>query len=110
MVNEGYGVTTAEEMKVALESHGGVRGCRFAVLEIDKTKMNAEVCKIPGISFLNKFHFFEDGVRCWKVYQIGKGHFYLYASVTRAQEDTGLKVLVPFSSQPGCLGALALHP
>ena len=38
-------------------------------------------------------------------------HFYLYASVTtRVQEDTGLKVLVPFSSQPGCLGALAVHP
>ena len=43
-VNEGHGVPTAEEMKVALESHGGVQGCRFAVVEIDKTKMNAEVC------------------------------------------------------------------
>ena len=51
-VNEGHDVTTAEKMKVALESHGGVRGCRFAVVEIDKTKMNAEVRKIPGISFL----------------------------------------------------------
>ena len=109
-VNEGHDVTTAEEMKVALESHGGVRGCRFAVVEINKTKMNAEVCKIPGISFLNNFHFYEDGVRSWKAYQIGKGHFYSYASVvTRAQEDTGLKVLVPFSSQPGCLGEIAVH-
>ena len=109
-VNEGHDVTTAEEMKVALESHGGVRGCRFAVVEINKTKMNAEVCKIPGISFLNNFHFYEDDVRSWKAYQIGKGHFYSYASVvTRAQEDTGLKVLVPFSSQPGCLGEIAVH-
>ena len=109
-VNEGHDVTTAEEKKVALESHGGVRGCRFAVVEINKTKMNAEVCKIPGISFLNNFHFYEDGVRSWKAYQIGKGHFYSYASVvTRAQEDTGLKVLVPFSSQPGCLGEIAVH-
>lgn len=110
-VNEGHDVTTAEEMKVALESHGRVRGCRFAVVGIDKTKMNAEVCKIPGISFLNNFHFIEAGARCWKAYQIGKGHFYSYASViTRAQEDTGLKVLVPFSSQPGFLGAIAVHP
>lgn len=109
-VNEGHDVTTAEEMKVALESHGGVRGCRFAVVEINKTKMNAEVCKIPGISFLNNFHFYEDDVRSWKAYQIGKGHFYSYASVvTRAQEDTGLKVLVPFSSQPGCLGEIAVQ-
>lgn len=109
-VNEGHDVTTAEEMKVALESHGGVRGCRFALTEIDKTKMNAEVSKIPGISFLNNFHFYEDGVRSWKAYQIGEGHFYSYASVvTRAQEDTGLKIVVPFSSQPGCLGAIAVH-
>ena len=109
-VNEGHDVTTAEEMKVALESHGGVRGCRFAVVEIDKTKMNAEVSKIPGISFLNNFLFYEDGVRSWKAYQIGKGHFYPYASVTtRPQEDTGLKTVVPFSSQPGCLGAIAVH-
>ena len=56
-VNEGHDVTTVEKMKVALESHGGVRGCRFAVVEINKTKMNAKVHKIPGISFLNNFHF-----------------------------------------------------
>ena len=30
-VNEGHDVTTADEMKVALVYHGGVRGCRFAV-------------------------------------------------------------------------------
>ena len=73
-VNEGHDVTTAEEMKVALEFHGGVRACRFAVVEIDKAKMNAEVSKIRGISFFNNFHFYEDGVRSWKAYQIGKGH------------------------------------
>lgn len=45
------------------------------MVEIDKTKINAEVCKIPGISFLNNIHFIEDGVQCWKAYQIWKGHF-----------------------------------
>ena len=42
-VNEGHDATTAREMKVALDSHGGVRGCRFAVVEIDKTQLNAQV-------------------------------------------------------------------
>ena len=32
-VNEVHDVTTAGEMKIALESHG-VRGCRFTVVEI----------------------------------------------------------------------------
>ena len=51
-VNEGHDVTTAREMKAALESHGGVRGCRCAVVEINKTQLNARVKKIPGISLL----------------------------------------------------------
>ena len=33
-VNEHNDVTTASEMKKALESHGGVKGCRFAVVEL----------------------------------------------------------------------------
>ena len=32
-VNENNEVTTAEEMKKALESHGGLRGCRVAVVD-----------------------------------------------------------------------------
>ena len=62
-VNEGHDITTAEEMKIALESHEGVRGCRFAVVEIDKSTQNSQLKKIPGISFLNSFMFFDDGIR-----------------------------------------------
>ena len=83
-------------MKIALESHEGVRGCRFAVIEIDKaTQTFSQVKKIPGISFLNNF-FFDDGIRTWKAYQIGEDHFYPYFSLTsNAQGGTVIKVLVP---------------
>ena len=37
-VNEKYDVTTAENMKEALESHGGLKGCRVAVVQVDTTK------------------------------------------------------------------------
>ena len=37
-VKENNDVTTAEEMKKALESNGGLRGCRVAVVEIDPSK------------------------------------------------------------------------
>ena len=105
-VNEGHDITTAEEMKIALESHEGVRGCRFAVVEIDKSTQNSQVKKIPGISFLNNFMFFDDGIRAWKAYQIGEGHFYPYSSLTtNAQGATAIKVLNPFSSPSNCSGA-----
>ena len=110
-VNEGHGITTAEEMKIALESHEGVRGCRFAVVEIDKSTQNSQVKKIPGISFLNNFMFFNDGIRAWKAYQIGEGHFYPYFPLrTNAQGATAIKVLNPFSSPSNCSGASLAGP
>ena len=51
-VNKNNDVTTAEEMKKALESHGGLRGCRVAVVEIDPFKDSHEANKIPDISLL----------------------------------------------------------
>ena len=105
-VNEGHDITTAEEMKIALESREGVRACRFAVVEIDKSTQNSQVKKILGISFLNNFMFFDDGIRAWKAYQIGEGHFYPYSSLTtNAQGATAIKVLNPFSSPSNCSGA-----
>ena len=55
-VNENNNVTTASEMKKALESHGGVRGCRFAVAElhIEESNEPPEI-KWDGISFLYNF-------------------------------------------------------
>ena len=37
-VNEKYDVNRAEDMKAALESHGGIKGCRVAVAEVDMTR------------------------------------------------------------------------
>ena len=53
-VNENNEVTTAEEMKKALESHGGLRGCRV------------EANKIPDISLLYNFKFEDSEIRVWK--------------------------------------------
>ena len=93
-------------MKIALESHEGVRGCRFVVVEIDKSTQNSQVKMIPDISFLHNFMFFDDGIRAWKAYQIEEGHSYPYSSITtNAQEGTAVKVLNPFSSPSNCSGA-----
>ena len=62
-VNENNDVATAEEMKKALESHGGLRGCRVAVVEIDPAKDLHEANKIPDISLLYNFKFEDSGIR-----------------------------------------------
>ena len=48
-VNEKHDVATAEDMKAALESHGGIKGCRAAVVEVDTTRERNKDCKIPGM-------------------------------------------------------------
>ena len=97
--------TVEEIMKIALESHEGVRGCHFVVVEIDKSTQNSQVKKIPGISFLHNSMFFDDGIQAWKAYQIEEGHSYPYSSIkTNAQEGTAVKVLIRFRHHLIALG------
>ena len=56
-VNENKDVTTAEEMKKALESHGGLRGCRVAVVVVDTSQELNEANQIPDISLLLNFKY-----------------------------------------------------
>lgn len=96
-VNEKHDVVTAEDMKQALESHGGLKGCRAAVVEVDATKAAGMDNKIPGISLINNFVFEKSGIRTWKAYSVGPGRFLSYSElIFQQQGDTGLKVIQQF--------------
>lgn len=96
-VNEKHNVLSAEDMKTALESHGGIKGCRAAVVEVDGTKETNSDNKIQGISLLNNFKYEKSGIRVWKAYDIGRGRLIKYSDLTIApQGETGLKVIQPF--------------
>ena len=96
-VNKNNDVTTAEEMKKALESHGGLRGCRVAVVEIDPSKDLHEANKIPDISLLYNFKFEDGGIRVWKAYNIGEGKLLNYKNLQiQPQEIASLFVKQPF--------------
>jgi len=76
-VNERHEVVTAEDMKAALESHGGIKECRAAVGEVDTTRERNKDRRIPGISVVNNFQYEEYGIRVWKAYDIGPGRLVL---------------------------------
>jgi len=65
-VDERHNVITAEDRKQALESHGGLRDCRAAVVEVDATNAIGNDNQIPGISLIDNFLFEEGGIRTWK--------------------------------------------
>ena len=96
-VNENNDVTTAEEMKKALESHGGLRGCRVAVVEIDPSKHLHEANKIPDISLLYNFKFEDSGIRVWKTHNIEEGKLLKYKNLQiQPQDIPSLVVKQPF--------------
>ena len=97
-VNEKHDVITAENMKESLESHGGLKGCRVAVVQVDTTKSVGVENKIPGIRLLNNFLFEERGVRASKAYNVGPGSPYDKV-IIEGQGDTGLEVIQPFCAR-----------
>ena len=107
-VNEKHDVLTAEDMKQALESHGGVKGCRAAVVEVDISQDVVKDNKIPGISLLNNFQFTEEsGIRSWRAYDIGPGQLLKYRDLQiSSQPDTNLKVIEPFGQLTKGKGAV----
>ena len=72
-INEKNDVTTAEQLKQALDSHGGIVGCRIAVCKVNEQRKNAENIKLDGISYFHNFEFNYWEVCVWKAYSIGVG-------------------------------------
>jgi len=72
-INEGHNVTTAEEMREALLSHGGISGVRVTVVQSVDEKLSLVRQKIPGINKLSNFQCIQDGVVAHRAYGIGRG-------------------------------------
>ena len=107
-LNEGNDINSASDMKRALDSYGGVKGCRVAVLNVDTAWKETERQKWTGIQSYNNFEFQRSGIRVWKAYGIGKGkqiHNQEIKRIARPQGKTGLIFHEEFSDQIADKGA-----
>ena len=106
-VNEKNDVLTASDVKKALESHGGVRGYRVAVAQINTAQADDSDPQWPGISFLYSFSFNKSGVRAWRAYDVGKGHHSSYHELPCVQpEATGITIVHGFSRPSHPIGSM----
>lgn len=99
-INEGHDVTSARDMKAAIDSYGGVKGCHAAVVKIQESNQTMKKHTMSGIQALNNFSFEAGGLRVWRAYNVGPGKLFTPAQVKRfgtPQGPTGLHVLQPFS-------------
>ena len=76
-INEGYDVKTASDMKAAIDSHGGVKGCYSVVCKVAERSQNITKHSLSGIQSLNNFVFTESGeMIAWRAYNVGPGKIF----------------------------------
>ena len=73
-LNAGNDIETAEQMKEAIESAGGLHGVRVILCDLD-CPQQAPKLKWEGVSSINNVKHEDHGMRVWRAYGIGKGHF-----------------------------------
>ena len=99
-INEENDIKTAKDMKVAIESYGGVKGCYATVAEIQDSFQSMTKHSMTGIQALNNFLFEPAGLRAWKAYNVGTDKFFSLAQIKKygiPQGPAGIKDLQPFS-------------
>lgn len=112
-LNEGNDINSASDMKRALDSYGGVKGCKVAVVEVDVAKQEMSDHNWKGIQSLNNFQFVRTGIRVWKAFEIGKGKLLknkLLKEMATPQGNTGIKVVEEFSDPMKEKGAFMRIP
>ena len=105
--NETNDVASAEDMKRALKSHGGVKGCNFIVAEVDMPSKATEATaakSIEGISLLNNFTYEESDIRCWKACKTDKGK--LINADPEQQTPASLKIIVAHDPNRSTTGTM----
>ena len=85
----------AEELKIVLESHGGIQNTRVFTSDVEFYKQTLTKCSIPNINQLNNF-IEENGMWMWLAYNIGEWRLIMYQGLNRIsnakQEEMDLKV------------------
>ena len=99
-INEGNDVKTASDMKVAIESYGGGKGCYAAVCRVQASAQTMTKHTMAGVQALHNFSYENGGMRAWCAYDVGPGKFYSKVRLARfgtPQGPTELVTLEPFS-------------
>lgn len=72
-VNEGHDVVTADDLKKAIPSHGGVRDVRVTLVDSRKQHPTSLQGKLEGVRNLNNFYYGEECMIAWKAFDVGEG-------------------------------------
>ena len=71
-INEGHDVVTADDLKKAILSHGGVRGVRVTLIDSRKQHPISLQGKLERVSNLNDFYYGEECMIAWRAFDVGE--------------------------------------
>ena len=71
-LNSGNNIESAEEMKNAILSLGGVASVNFTILGPPEASTFSTV-RLEGVSTISNIEYSEEGLHVWKAYKIGPG-------------------------------------
>ena len=100
-LNEGNDIKTASDMKTAIKSYGGARGCYAAVCQVQSSAQTMAKDTMTGAQALNDFSHDNRGLRMWRAYDIKPGNFYSTDQLARfgtPQGPTRLVTMETFSN------------
>ena len=79
-LDSGHDISNAEEMKLAIESCGGVRGVATVVCGPLTIPDPNPFPKWDGVSLLNDITFYSEEMRVWRAYGVGEGKVVPYSN------------------------------
>ena len=80
-LNSGQDVETADQLKNAIESSGGVSGVRASLCDKLDIPKSAPV-KWDGVSLINNIEYSNEGMRVWRSYAVGPSKFLPWSQFT----------------------------
>ena len=72
-LNSGHDISNAEDMKLAMESNGGVRGVATVLCGLLTIPDPDPFPKWEGVSLINDIEFDKEKMKVWRAYQVGDG-------------------------------------
>ncbi|XP_076084378.1 uncharacterized protein LOC143055120 [Mytilus galloprovincialis] len=97
-INEGHDVTSAEEMKQAIDvKQKGSFRVRVVDIVTNLDAEKSQIKPITGITQLHNFSFDVNGITVWKAYGIGEGKRISWDNIGTTEQRTNLLVKVDWT-------------
>ncbi|CAB4029913.1 SURP and G-patch domain-containing 1, partial [Paramuricea clavata] len=98
-LNSGHDISSAQDMKSAIESNGGVRGVATILCGPLTIPDPSPFPKWEGVSLINDIQFKTEEMKVWRAYDVGHGKSVPYSNFTQTKK-TELPSLTKITDVP----------